>query len=624
MGTQELFNQIISKVVSLNGRQKKIFYFFLKALSTVCFRCRGSLNYNFAKKSIVLILAIPFTGSLFAQTNWYDPLKENYYVIQNQGWTNEIGKTYQRLPDRAEDEVRKPVWSLSQNSAGLAIHFYTNAEKIEIRYGVTGNLAMSHMPATGVSGVDLYAIDPDGIWRLATGKYTFNDTITYSYEIQAQNQFHKSGFEYRLYLPLYNSVKWMEIGVPDSAEFKFIPTLKEKPIMVYGTSIAQGGCASRPGMGWTNILSRKLDYPVINLAFSGNGPLEKELVDLIDEIDASLYIYDCLPNMGSLSSEEVVKRTIYGVSKIREKHDTPILLVDHIGYRNQEMNNASKESGDRMNSALKSAYDSLVNQGVKNIYHLRKDMIDFPEDGCVDNIHPNDLGMQAYANDYEKIIREILNMPAGDLKITKPVSQRREPHMYEWKARHENILQSIQLKHPKRVIIGNSITHYWGGTAERENGRQSWRKQMEPAGYLNLGYGWDRIENVLWRVYHGELSGYDAEEVVLMIGTNNLGLNTDNEIVEGLQFLLKQIRIRQPNATIRVIGLLPRRESERHVKTINERISKMVLFHGYEYLDVGNRLLLSNGKIDETLFSDGLHPNEEGYARIVDDIIIFR
>ncbi|SCD19967.1 GDSL-like Lipase/Acylhydrolase family [Proteiniphilum saccharofermentans] len=624
MGTQELFNQIISKVVSLNGRQKKIFYFFLKALSTVCFKCRGSLNYNFAKKSIVLILAIPFTGSLFAQTNWCDPLKENYNVIQNQGWTNEIGKTYQRLPDRAEDEVRKPVWNLSQNSAGLAIHFYTNAEKIEIRYGVTGNLAMSHMPATGVSGVDLYAIDPDGIWRLATGKYTFNDTITYSYEIQAQNQFHKSGFEYRLYLPLYNSVKWMEIGVPDSAEFKFIPTLKEKPIMVYGTSIAQGGCASRPGMGWTNILSRKLDYPVINLAFSGNGPLEKELVDLIDEIDASLYIYDCLPNMGSLSSEEVVKRTIYGVSKIREKHDTPILLVDHIGYRNQEMNNASKESGDRMNSALKSAYDSLVNQGVKNIYHLRKDMIDFPEDGCVDNIHPNDLGMQAYANAYEKIIREILNMPAGDFKITKPVSQRREPHMYEWKARHENILQSIQLKHPKRVIIGNSITHYWGGTTERENGSQSWKKQMDPAGYLNLGYGWDRIENVLWRVYHGELSGYDAEEVILMIGTNNLGLNTDDEIVKGLRFLLRQIRIRQPNAKIKVMGLLPRRGYEDHVKAINKHITKMVLLHDYIYLDVGDRLLLENGKIDETLFSDGLHPNEEGYARIVDDIIIFR
>ncbi len=609
----------MSKVVT--NSLSKIFYFFPKALSTVCLRCRGPLNYNFAKKSIILILAISFTGSLFAQTSWYDPLKENYNVIQNQGWTNEIGKTYQRLPGRTEDKVRKPVWNLSQNSAGLAIHFYTNAEKIEIRYGVTGDFAMFHMPATGKSGVDLYAIDPDGIWRLATGKSTFNDTITYSYEIQAQNQFHKSGFEYRLYLPLYNSVAWMEIGVPDSAEFKFIPTLKEKPIIVYGTSIAQGGCASRPGMGWTNIVSRKLDYPVINLAFSGNGPLEKELVDLIDEIDASLYIYDCLPNMGSLSSEEVAKRTIYGVSKIREKHDTPILLVDHIGYRNQEMNNASKESGDRMNSALKLAYGSLVNQGVKNIYHLCKDMIDFPEDGCVDNIHPNDLGMQAYADAYEKIIREILSMPAGDLKITKPVSQRREPHMYEWKARHENILQSIQLKQPKRVIIGNSITHYWGGTTERENGSQSWKKQMDPAGYLNLGYGWDRIENVLWRVYHGELSGYDAEEVILMIGTNNLGLNTDDEIVKGLRFLLRQIRIRQPNAKIKVMGLLPRRGYEDHVKAINKHIAKMVLLHDYIYLDVGDRLLLENGKIDETLFLDGLHPNEEGYLSIVNDIV---
>ena len=572
-------------------------------------------------KSIVFIFAVSFVGSLFAQTRWYNPLNENYNVVQNQGWTDEIGKTYQRLPARAEEKVRKPVWNLSQNSAGLGIHFYTNAEKIEIRYGVTGDFAMMHMPATGKSGVDLYAIDPHGEWHLATAKYSFKDTIGYTYEIQPQNQFHKRGFEYRLYLPLYNSVKWMEIGVPDSAEFKFIPTVLEKPIVVYGTSIAQGGCASRPGMGWTNILSRKLDYPVMNLAFSGNGPLEKELVDLMDEIDASLYIYDCLPNMGSLSTEEVVKRTIYGVTKIREKHETPILLVDHIGYRNQEMNRSSKESGDRMNSALKLAYDSLSSLGVTTIYHLSADMIDFPEDGCVDNIHPTDWGMQVYADAYEKIIREILSMPVGNLKTMQPVSQRREPHMYEWKARHENILQSIQSKHPRRVIIGNSITHYWGGTTERESGGQSWKQQMEPAGYLNLGFGWDRIENVLWRVYHGELTGYKADEVVLMIGTNNLGLNPDEEIVEGLRFLLQQVSIRQPSAAIKVMGILPRRGGESHVKAMNERISEMVLGEGYNYLDVGNHLLLGDGKIDETLFSDGLHPNEKGYSKIVDDIV---
>ncbi len=572
-------------------------------------------------KNIVFIISILFAFSLSAQTKWIDPLQEKVNVIQNQGWTNEIGKTYQRLPARAEKSVRKPVWALSENSAGLAVHFYTNAEKIEIRYGVTGSHAMAHMPVTGKSGIDLYAIDSDGKWRVATDKFNFGDTVTYTFNNLTQSQYHKHGFEYRLFFPLYNSVKWMEIGVPDSSEFKFIPVLKEKPIVVYGTSIAQGGCASRPGMAWTNILSRKLDYPVINLAFSGNGPLEKELVDLIDEIDASLYIFDCLPNMGSLSSEEVIKRTIYGVKKLRENRDAPILIVDHIGYRNDETNISTKESADRMNIASRQAFDSLVQSGVKNIYHLHKDSINFPDDGCVDNIHPNDLGMQVYADAYERIIREILNMPVGRISTTKPVTQRREPYIYEWKERHRNILQSIQSQYPKKVIIGNSITHYWGGEPGRENGSQSWRKHVQPAGYLNLGYGWDRVENVLWRVYHGELDGYQAEEVVLMIGTNNLGLNPDNEIIEGLEFLIKQIKIRQPKAKIKVIGLLPRRDNENNVRIINQQISEMVLQNNFTYLDVGNRLLMKNGKIDEGLFLDGLHPNEKGYSLIVNDIV---
>ena len=572
-------------------------------------------------KNFILIISILFAVSLTAQTKWYDPMKENVNVIQNQGWTNEIGKTYQRLPGRAEKIARKPVWDLSGNSAGLAIHFYSNAEKIEIRYGVTGSHAMNHMPATGKSGVDLYAIDSDGKWRMATDRFNFGDTITYTFNNLSQSRYHKHGFEYRLFLPLYNSVKWMEIGVPDSAEFKFIPVLKEKPIVVYGTSIAQGGCASRPGMAWTNILSRKLDYPVINLAFSGNGPLEKELVDLIDEIDASLYIFDCLPNMGTLSSEEVVNRTVYGVKKLREKHKAPILIVDHIGYRNDETNKSTKEAADRMNTASRQAFDSLVQFGIKNIYHLHKDSINFPDDGCVDNIHPNDLGMQVYADAYEKKIREILSMPVGKLTTTKPVTQRREPYIYEWKERHANILQSIQSQYPKKVIIGNSITHYWGGEPGRENGSQSWKKQMLPAGFFNLGYGWDKVENVLWRVYHGELDGYQADEVVLMIGTNNLGLNPDEEIVEGLQFLLKQINIRQPKAKIKVVGLLPRRDKETEVKNINRQISKMAALNNYTFLDVGYRLLSKSGKIDESLFLDGLHPNEKGYSLIVDDII---
>ncbi len=571
---------------------------------------------------IVLLCAFSVLGQTMAlgQITWYDPLKHDTPVIQNQGWPGEIGRSYQRLPQRAEEKVRKPVWNLSLNATGLALHFYTNAELITVRYGVASSFAMPHMPATGKSGVDLYAIDSDGKWRVASGRYNFEDTITYTYTQLSRSKYHGQGFEYRLFLPLYNSVEWMEIGVPDSAQLSFIPRLKEKPIVVYGTSIAQGGCASRPGMGWTNILSRKLDLPVINLGFSGNGPLEKEMVDLISELDVALVVFDCLPNMGSLSDEEVKSRTAYGVSTIKEKLDIPVLIVDHIGYRNDQTNRTTKEAADRLNRASKEVYDSLKQSGMKELYYLSKEDINFPEDGCVDNIHPNDLGMQAYGDAYEKSIRRILRMPVGSKKVTQPVSQRREPYIYEWKKRHHDKLGEIELASPQKVIIGNSITHYWNDEEGKENGPESWQKYMEPRGFLNLGYGWDRIENVLWRVYHGELDGFEVDEVVLMIGTNNLGLDNSEEIVEGLEFLLKQIKQRQPKATLKVVGLLPRRDKEEEVDAVNRMIEKMANRNQYTYIEAGKELL-KHGKIVESYFTDGLHPNEKGYSRIAPHLI---
>lgn len=567
------------------------------------------------KKNIFSVLGLLFVFSVMGQTKWYNPMEEKVPVIQQQGWTAEIGQRYQRLPDRAKEVVRAKVWNLSGNTAGLAIHFYTNARDIKIRYGVSGDFAMPHMPATGKSGVDLYAIDPEGRWRILSGRYAFGDTISYHYGDLTQSTYHDKGFEYRLYLPLYNSVTWMEIGVPDSTTLSFVPVLKEKPIVVYGTSIAQGGCASRPAMGWTNILSRKLDLPVVNLAFSGNGPLEREMVDLISELDAALIVYDCLPNMGFLSTDEVKRRTTYGVSAIRKKSDLPILIVDHIGYRNAGMNIHSGESADRLNRASREVVDSLRDAGVKNIFHLHQDSIYFPEDGCVDNIHPNDLGMQAVADAYEQVIRQILHMPVGKTSITRPVSQRREPNIYEWKERHRDKLESIASNPPKKVILGNSITHYWSDQPGRVNGPESWRKWMMPEGFFNLGCGWDRIENVLWRVYHGELDGYEAEVVAVMIGTNNIGLQSDAEIVEGLQFLLKQIALRQPAARIKVIGILPRRSTEERIAAINQQIAAMTKKHHWQFIDAGVKLI-KEGKIDESFFTDGLHPNEKGYALI--------
>lgn len=246
------------------------------------------------KRIYLLLLCLSFL-SASAEWKWFNPQQAGFPVIQNQGWAPELEHSYARLPDRAEQMVRKEVWNLSRNSAGLAIHFYSNAPQIKIRYTVSGSLSMPHMPATGVSGLDLYAVNGEGKWNFCFGNYSFGDTIQYNYTPIGKDNYHDRGFEYRLYLPLYNSVTWMEIGIPEETRFEFIPQSSEKPIVLYGTSIAQGACASRPAMAWSTIVQRSLGYPLINLGFSGNGQLEKEVLQLISETDARLYILDCLP-----------------------------------------------------------------------------------------------------------------------------------------------------------------------------------------------------------------------------------------------------------------------------------------------------------------------------------------
>ena len=574
------------------------------------------------KRLLSILILCMVCLSAGAEWKWQNPMNAGFPVIQNQGWPDEIGQTYVRLPDRAQPEIREAVWNLSRNSAGLAIHFYSNSPQIKVRYGVNGGYAMPHMPSTGVSGIDMYRIDSDGKWDICTGNYAFGDTVQYSFYDLGKDKYHNRGGEYRIYLPLYNTVNWLEIGVEDGSELEFIPQSPEKPIVLYGTSIAQGACASRPAMAWSNILQRSLGYPLINQGFSGNGKLEKEVLKYICELDARLYILDCIPNLTNTSPEKVTELVIAAVKQIRETRTAPILLVEHAGYSNAKTNTKTFEEYNKVNEASRKGFDALKAEGVKDIFYLSNEEIAFPGDGWVDNVHPSDFGMQQQASIVEKKVREILNIPVGDIATTQPVTQRREPNNYEWQTRHRNILKHIQQNPPKAVILGNSITHFWGGepAGPMKNGPKSWKKIMEPTGFQNMGYGYDRIENVLWRIYHGELDGYEADKVVLMIGTNNMGISSDKDIVEGLRFLIMAIRNRQPKATVKVIGILPRREHEDWVKNINQQIHTMANEENCLFADAGTPLLLLTGKIDESLFLDGLHPNEKGYQLIAKTI----
>ncbi|PVD51020.1 hypothetical protein DC498_16495 [Terrimonas sp.] len=361
---------------------------------------------------LFLSMIVGFSYSQASHTyKWFDPAQSAFPVIEGRGWQAELKDAYDRFPAKAEQTVRKEVWKLSKNAAGEYIRFTTNASEIVVRYIVSGGKNFDHMPSTGVSGVDLYVQDNADNWHWVRAAYKFGDTIEYRY----------SGFaspapvkEFRLYLPLYNTPVWLNIGVPETNTFSALPVNKEKPLVLYGTSILQGGCASRPGLAWTNILGRKLNMPIINLGFSGNGRLEQPVIDLINEIDAKLFVLDCQPNLvdkKQYPEPELENRIRNSVKSLQSKHPaTPILLAEHCcGFPAVNLDSASANRYIWTSEVMANTFSKMKKEGVKNIYLLTAKDIGFDMESTVDGTHPNDIGMMKYAEAYEKAIRKIFS-----------------------------------------------------------------------------------------------------------------------------------------------------------------------------------------------------------------------
>ena len=576
------------------------------------------------KFSILLQILLSLLASVPSAAKWLNPAD----VVCGRWWGDELKGTYHRMPDRAQHDVRSAVWNLSKQSAGLSIKFHSNAPSIRVRYQVTGGLNMFHMPTTGVSGLDLYATDADGLLRWCASRFnlSFKDTINYEFRHITYFTGDRRGYDYELFLPLYNEVKWMEIGVDDDYDLQLYPITQESPIVVYGTSIGQGACASRTGMAWTNIVKRETGYPLVNLAFSGNGMLEEEVFKYLNEIDAKLYILDCLPNLTEDKVPLIFDRTLRGVEMLRAEHpDVPILLVEH-HYANASSSQRAINRYADSNSEQRRAYDTLVARGVTRLYYLSHDELAFTQESMVEGIHPNDIGMRQYADAYIRKIYEILEPQVSNLEsqvsIFRPRTQQRDP--YNWHERHEQILRANCLEAPQIIMIGNSITHYWTDRsgADAKDYRSSWDKLFRGRVARNLGFGFDRIENGLWRVMHGELDGYSADKIFLLLGTNNLSTNTDEEIVEGMQLLIRAVRQHQPKARIYQVGIMPRRGQLQRVAHINALLQEKLKNLGEStegkgwdvtYVDMSRGFLDDSGNLIESLFSDGLHPNARGY-----------
>jgi len=317
--------------------------------------------------------------------------------IEGRGWQN-TPSPFARLPVTAQATAPKSVWSLSGNSAGLCAHFVTDAASFKVRWTLTSaNLAMPHMPATGVSGVDLYARDAGGWTWIANGR-PGGATNTASF-----GGLPGKPCECLLYLPLYNGVSALEISLPPGTTLQPVPVKADraKPIVFYGTSITQGGCASRPGLAYTSLIGRRLDWPVVNLGFSGSGKMEPEMAQIIAELDARILVLDCLWNM---SPEQVDERVEPFIQAVRKKHpDTPILLVEDSTVR--------ARTPTTKGARLKAMYDKL-SPADKNLHFLgAKDLLGTDAEGTVDGCHPNDIGMLRHAEAMTPVLRKILGLP---------------------------------------------------------------------------------------------------------------------------------------------------------------------------------------------------------------------
>lgn len=569
-----------------------------------------------------ILLSLLFVSSLTIQAQsikWYNPMDEAAPVLHGQGWQNELKGSYHRIPARMESKLLAGLWNLSTNSAGEKLVFRTTSPNIYVRYVTTSNsFSMRHMPSTGMSGVDLYAVDAHGKWTNCNPKfnYSFGDTCKYSYKnltYREQAASNGKGYEFHLYLPLYNGVKWLSIGVEEGSLMYFEKPTQEKPIVIYGTSIAQGACASRPGMAWTNIVERTLEHPILNLGFSGSAHMEPEMQDLLNEVDASLFILD---NMENMKAENVYESSLHCCHLLRASHpSTPILLVEHSGQPDGVISEESVTGPAEINAELKKVYQTLQKEGMKQLYYLTMEEIGLDTESFVEGVHPNDYGMMKNAQAITKKIQEIFNEHASALFT--PCRQDRDP--YNWRARHEDVLRLNAKEAPDVIMIGNSITHYFGGEPKAHiiRGQKPWEEMTKGMKVHNLGYGWDRIENGLWRIYHGELDGYEAKKVFLLLGTNNLTLNTDREIVSGMMELIQAVRERQPKAKIYQCGIMPRHGWGARVQHINQLLQEALATQpNVTYISL-DEMGDADGSLKEPYRNnggkDGTHPNEQGY-----------
>lgn len=366
--------------------------------------CAVNLKNNTMKRlSTLFALLLALCATAMAQLRYHEATQ---FKVIGQPVPDEP-RVYTRMPDSLKGKVRDALWNLGQNTAGMAVRFRSDARQIGVRWKNHSVFNMNHMTATGIRGLDLYCLQDKGQWVFVNSAKPQGRLVNKSKIIENLDG---KEHEYMLYLPLYEGIDSLEIGVEEGATIdkpRVALPAENKPVVWYGTSITQGGCASRPGMAATNIVERRLNRVVVNLGFSGNGKLDPEVAEIMARHDAGLYIMDMLPNCTSDLINEKIER-FYSI--LRKAHpDTPILLVENPIFPPTRFNSEMRKTISEKNATLQKFFKKFRAAGDKNVYFVSSaDMIGSDNEGTVDGIHFTDLGFERCADYMTPIIKRHL------------------------------------------------------------------------------------------------------------------------------------------------------------------------------------------------------------------------
>lgn len=337
---------------------------------------------------------------------WHNPTQKPFR-LSGFPWFDQ-DRIFRRLPVNPAHVISDELHVLADCTAGGQIQFRTNATKIAVKVQLDGPANMNHMASTGQCGFDCYI---GQIKQQQFVNVTMYDHTQDYYEITLIDRDNTDEIDVTLNFPLYKGVESVQVGLDQSADVKTFPAYDSKErIIFYGTSITQGGCASRPGMAYTNILSRTFNLECINFGFSGNGKGEANMAKIISDIDhPACLVLDYEPNCMSTA---LYKETLPEfIRTYREAHPSvPILLVSKFPYAGEIVNQELRSDRLERLEFQKYLVKQLIGKGDNQLYFYDGTAMlgNYTNESTIDGVHPNDLGFMQIAKSLEPVLSNIL------------------------------------------------------------------------------------------------------------------------------------------------------------------------------------------------------------------------